>query len=138
MYLHEFVLDMEELFSTARVFVFDPRFCFLDLCTRFVDLASTGGEPFLICTHFGADVVLDLGTWFLDLYNFSWDLRTQRMVVGILILGQDAGKKFLRQEKSDRYSSNITLRICGEASGGTLHMNPHRCRTLRGQGKARY
>ena len=40
--LDEFVLDLKELFWTGRIFVFDTGFCFVDPCTCFVDLASTG------------------------------------------------------------------------------------------------
>ena len=31
--LYEFVLDLKEFFWAAKVFVFDPGFCFLDPCT---------------------------------------------------------------------------------------------------------
>lgn len=69
--LDEFVLDLKELFLTERVFVFDTGFCFLDPCTCFVDLASTGVGGELHCYYMrshGAGCFVDLGAFFLDLY----------------------------------------------------------------------
>ena len=73
--LDEFVLDLEELFWTERVFVFNTGFCFLDPRTCFVDRASTGvgGELHCYMRSHWAGCFLDLGplfwtcTCFMDL-----------------------------------------------------------------------
>ena len=59
--LHVFVLDPGKFFSTAKLIVSELCFCFLDPCTCFVDLASTGwGGGNSIVIGAGLDV-LDLG-----------------------------------------------------------------------------
>ena len=47
--LHVFVLDPGKFFSTAKLIVSELSFCFLDPCTCFVDLASTGWGGELHC-----------------------------------------------------------------------------------------
>ena len=64
--LDEFVLDLKELFWTEILFVFDAGFCFLEPCTCFVDLASTGvvGRTPMLCAHIGPDVFWTLALFF--------------------------------------------------------------------------
>ena len=56
------------VFSTAKLIVSELGFCFLDLCTCFVDLASIGwgGNSIVIGTHIGLDV---FGPWRLLFWN---------------------------------------------------------------------
>ena len=78
--LDEFVLGLTELFWTERVFVFDTGFCFLNPCTCFVDLASTGvgGERHCYMRSHWAGCFLDLGAFFfafMDLAQGGGEVR---------------------------------------------------------------
>ena len=84
--LYVFVLDPGNFFSTAKLIVSELSFCFLDPCTCFVDLASTGwGGGNSIVIGAGLDV-LDLGAAhsflepvrvFLDLAQGGGNLDTE-------------------------------------------------------------
>ena len=79
------------------VFVFDAGFCFLDPCTCFVDLASTGavGRTPMLCAHIGPDVFWTLA-FFFGPVHVLWTLHRAG---GISKLRQCACKKLVMQGK---------------------------------------
>ena len=114
--LHVFVLDPGIFVSSAKLFVSDIGFCFLDPCTCFVDLGSIGwgGELHCYMRSHWAGCFWTVAPFFFDMHMFflTWHRAGEFRYWAKMHARSCWGKgKF-------GYWNNINVRSGGEAGGG--------------------